>query len=112
MAMLKAAEALPVFEDEKHGHEPLQCHTPQRNPSRAKKTLVIVALFLAAVSAVVLTNRATSPYWHQVQRQQDDTQQQHRQDTAQGFIKHVKRAAGDRYLLGVGKADITGYAAF
>lgn len=112
MVMLQAAEALPVFEDKKHGHEPLRCHTPQRKPSRAKKTLAVLALFLAAVSALVLTNRVTSAYWHQVQRQQDDTQQQHRQDSAQGFIKHVKRVAGDRYLLGVGKADITGYAAF
>ena len=61
--------------------------------------LLIATLFLVAItSAWVASTRPESEKVAKV-------------SSAEEFLSQAARAAGDTYLIGVGKADITGYAA-
>jgi neutral ceramidase len=96
-------EALPVeekLEDEQPSTTP---QTPKW--SKARMALVCSLLFLVSFALVAATARALTRH-----AQVTETSIEDEDEAAESWLKeHLTRASGDTYLIGVGKADITGY---
>jgi len=105
------SESLPLYSNEKPG---FQTHHENLQPKgQCFKRRLLVALTLAGVltTSLIFLREISIAAWQPGRTQsRGSTQQGIKGFTANDFFKHVKRAAGDQYLLGVGKADITGQA--
>lgn len=87
--------ALPVLEDRKD---------EDGNPVKVPKRLFVwlgalISVLLLAIAFVVLGR---------VDYSAPSTESVVDQEATQAFHDHLARAGGDEYLIGVGKADITG----
>ena len=90
-------EALPV-EEKLDSEEPgVPVKPPRRNPTLVAFTISLV--FLVSLVVVLGTVKA----WTAL------TDTESIMDNPEALLAHAARATGDQYLLGVGKADITGY---
>jgi neutral ceramidase len=96
-------QVLPLeekLEDEQPRNPP---HTP-----KWRKTRLAVAFsffFLLSFTLVAVTARALTRH-----PPASETSIQDEEEAAESWVKdHLTRASGDTYLIGVGKADITGY---
>lgn len=94
---------LPVEEKQEVDHD---ADAPVTKPRRSRTFLAfIVALFsLIVVLGVVAVQTWAPASSHRVQQHGDEKQAA----TEADLHDHLSRATGDQYLLGVGKADITG----
>lgn len=102
MSSSQQYQALPV--DEKLGGEQ-SSSPPQRKWSKTRQAFVFSLLFLLSLTLVTVTARAlTRP------TPVSETSIKEQDKAAESMLKeHLTRASGDTYLIGVGKADITGY---
>lgn len=94
-------EALPV--EEKQELEELHQSIAK---ARRKRVLSIFTFVLIVLSALAFVGYSTT--WKgnsSVEVPVVEEQAPNEKD----FVEHATRAVGDRYLLGVGRADITGY---
>ena len=97
-------EALPVEEKQE-----LEEYHKSVTQTRRKRTFAIFAFILIVVSALsffaftFISNAAPSVGDLPVVEEEESI------PNREAFLKHAVRAVGDRYLLGTGKADITGY---
>lgn len=96
-------EAVPI--EEKHELDESRDVTTQ---PRRKRVLAILAFILVVVSSLVVIGFATT--WQKVPLASESPVAEEPVVDEKMFLEHAVRAAGDRYLLGTGKGDITGYA--
>jgi len=90
-------EALPVEEKLDSG-EP---EVPVKGPRRNKPLLAFIVSLVSLASLPFFLGAFKA--WTTVAKTQSTV------DNPEALLAHAARATGDQYLLGVGKADITGY---
>lgn len=96
-------QALPLEEKLEDDQPRNPLHTPKWTKTRlavAFSLLFLLSFTLVAATARALTQHLPAP----------ETSIQEEDKVTESWVKdHLTRASGDTYLIGVGKADITGY---
>jgi len=91
-------------DEEKLENQAEQMQLPPQSKWGSKGVGFIVSMFLVAALFLVAVTSA----W--VASTKPEAQKVAKASSAEDFLSQAARAAGDTYLIGVGKADITGYA--
>lgn len=100
---------LPISHQEKSLIHVKSGDRQSRTQSRARRLLAIIVLACVAIASVCFWNISTLGRLKDLTFVTTFRTHDGNTEADRSFVKHTKRAVGDRYLLGVGKADITGY---
>ena len=92
-------QALPV--EEKQDEDPLNNPPPTRTWSKTR-IAVGFSLLLLLSAIIAATTQALTRYIPAAEESIEE-------DGTEWLREHLTRTTGDKYLLGVGKADITGF---
>jgi len=99
-----------VFRGERNDFRHRQDDEPRQVHSRMTRLFVIITLACVAIASVGIINHVTPVHVKSLKSEIHSMLRNEKISKDQTFLKHSKKAVGDRYLLGVGKGDITGYA--
>jgi len=94
-------EPLPADEKQAVGQEVTPVHAKSSRWSKKSIALIAVLLFLFSILAVLAAANMWTP-----PRTEESV------ESSEEFHDYLARANGDQYLLGVGKGDVTGSAAY